>query len=172
MTTERGSMNRPMRIEPAPGQESVWDYPRPPRVESTSRHIEVLFNGRTIADSRRSIRVLETGHPPTYYIPLADILPDCLVPSRGESQCEWKGRCHYYSVVVDGKKAQSMAWYYPDPSPPYSDLKDHVAFYAAPMDACYVDGALVTPQPGGYYGGWITPDIVGPFKGSPGSAGW
>ena len=161
-----------IRIEPGPGQESVWDYPRPPRIEDTSRHIEIIFNGMTIADSSGAKRVLETTHPPTYYIPPEDIQMECLVKAPGSSFCEWKGTARYYSVVVKNQRADKVAWYYPDPKPTYEGLKDHVAFYPGPMEACYVDGERVRPQPGGFYGGWITGDIVGPFKGEPGTQGW
>lgn len=160
------------RVAPAPGQESVWDYPRPPRLEPTARHLRVVLGGVTIADTRRAHRVLETSHPPVYYIPPADILMQHLAPAPQGSFCEWKGRAAYYSVAAGGKLAEAAAWYYPDPTPAFAAIRDAVAFYPGRMDACYVDGELVTPQPGGFYGGWITADIVGPFKGGPGSAGW
>lgn len=163
---------RPKPIPPAPGQESVWDYPRPPRLEQTQRHIQVLFNGVTIADTRRAWRVLETSHPPTYYIPPEDIQMDYLQPGNGRSFCEWKGPAGYYSVVVDGRRAENAAWFYPNPTPDFTPIRNHVAFYAAQMDACTVDGERVQPQPGSFYGGWITSDVVGPFKGEPGSWGW
>ncbi|NIS59654.1 MAG: DUF427 domain-containing protein [Proteobacteria bacterium] len=163
---------KPTPIEPAPGQESVWDYPRPPRVEDVSKHIEVVFNGVTIADTCEAKRVLETSHPPVYYIPPRDIRMEYLAEIPGTSLCEWKGRAHYYTVVVGNKRAERAAWYYPDPQPAYAAIKDHMAFYPAPMDACYIDGERVRPQPGGFYGGWITSDIVGPFKGEPGTLGW
>lgn len=165
-------MFRPKRIEPKPGQESVWDYPRPPRLEPSSKRIQVVFNGVTIADSQRSQRVLETSHPPVYYIPPKDIKMEYLVATNKQSFCEWKGVARYYTVVVGDKQAVNAAWYYPDPTPAFASLKDYVAFYPSPMDACYVDGEQVTPQPGDFYGGWITSDIVGPFKGSAGSWGW
>lgn len=163
---------KPTPIEPAPGQESVWDYPRPPRVEDVSKHIEVVFNGVTIADTCEAKRVLETSHPPVYYIPPKDIRMEYLAEIPGTSLCEWKGRAHYYTVVVGNKRADRAAWYYPDPQPAYAAIKNHIAFYPAPMDACYIDGERVRPQPGGFYGGWITSDIVGPFKGDPGTRGW
>ena len=160
------------RITPGPGQESVWVYPRPPRLEVTSRHIQVIFNGITIADTRRAFRVLETSHPPVYYIPPDDIQTHYLHPSANSSFCEWKGLASYYSLVVGDKQAQEAAWSYPNPNPSFNPIKDHVAFYPNKMDACYVDGELVKPQPGQFYGGWITRDIVGPFKGEPGSEDW
>lgn len=163
---------KPTRMTPAPGQESVWDYPRPPRVEATAKRIRVMFAGVTIADTCAAQRVLETSHPPVYYIPRADIRPGCLVEAPGSSGCEWKGQARYFSVVVGERRAERAAWSYPDPTPAFRAILDHVAFYAGPMDACYVDDELVTPQPGGFYGGWITHDVVGPFKGEPGTWGW
>jgi uncharacterized protein (DUF427 family) len=165
-------MNRPRKIEPAPGQESVWDYPRPPRLEPTNKEIKIVFNGITIARSNNTKRVLETSHPPVYYIPQEDILMQYLTLVLGSSFCEWKGEAIYYSVVVNGKRAEKCVWSYPKPSRSFQLIKDHLAFYAAPMDACYVAQELVIPQPGGFYGGWITSDIVGPFKGDPGTWGW
>ncbi len=162
-----------MKREPvAPGQESVWDYPRPPRLERTTRHIEVRFDGQVLAETRRALRVLETSHPPVYYLPEQDVRMERLVRLARTSFCEWKGRAHYFDVVGDARRAAAVAWGYDDPSPPFEALTGHVALYAGPMDACLVDGERVTPQPGGFYGGWITRDVVGPFKGGPGSMGW
>lgn len=160
------------RIAPGPGQESVWDYPRPPRLEETARHIRVVFGGLVIVDTRRALRVLETSHPPVYYLPPADVLLAHFVPAPGNSFCEWKGLAGYYTVEAGGKVADSAAWFYPDPSPAFAPLKDYVALYPGRMDFCTVDGERVSPQPGGFYGGWITSDVVGPFKGGPGTAGW
>jgi uncharacterized protein (DUF427 family) len=160
------------RIEPGPGQESVWDYPRPPSVEDSDKHIQVVFAGVVIADTRRAKRVLETSHPPVYYIPPEDIRMEYLEPADRASWCEWKGQASYYNVSVDGNQAAHAAWFYPVPQPPYAAIRNHVAFYPQHMDACYVDGEKVKPQPGGFYGGWITSDIVGPFKGGVGTAGW
>jgi uncharacterized protein (DUF427 family) len=163
---------RPVPVEPGPGQESVWDYPRPPRVEETERHLRVVFNGVAVAETRRAVRVLETSHPPVYYIPPKDILMAHLVGALGSTWCEWKGRATYYDVVVDDRRAERAAWTYRDPSEAFEAIRGHVAFYPAHMDACFVDGERVTPQPGGFYGGWITSDVVGPFKGTPGTRGW
>ena len=163
---------RPQPIPPAPGQESVWDYPRPPRLEPTTRHIRVVFNGVTIADTHRAWRVLETSHPPVYYIPPEDIRMEYLRPGAGRSFCEWKGTAGYYTLEVNSQQVENVAWFYPNPTPAFAAIRDHVAFYAAPMDSCTVDGERVTPQPGGFYGGWITADVVGPFKGEPGTMGW
>lgn len=160
------------RIEPGPGQESVWDYPRPPRLEDSARHIRVVFNGVTIAETRRARRVLETSHPPVYYIPPADIKMEHLAPAGRSSWCEWKGQAAYYTINVGEKEAPAAAWYYPNPAPAFRPIKDYVAFYPGAMDACYVDGEPVQAQPGDFYGGWITRDIVGPFKGGPGTRRW
>lgn len=163
---------RPTPIKPKPGQESVWDYPRPPRLEATKKHIIVRFNEVVIADTKRAYRVLETSHPPGYYMPPEDINMAYLVRGNGRSWCEWKGQARYYSVVVNGKEARDVAWYYPAPTPPFANIKNYVAFYVAPMDVCTVDGEIVRPQPGQFYGGWVTDDIVGPFKGEPRTRGW
>ncbi|ACL24649.1 DUF427 domain-containing protein [Chloroflexus aggregans] len=160
------------RIPPGPGQESVWDYPRPPRLEPTTRRIRVVFAGITLVDSRRALRVLETSHPPVYYVPPEDVQMTFLRPNPARSFCEFKGVAMYYDVVVGERIAREAAWSYPDPTPAFTPLRGYLAFYAGPMDACYVDDELVTPQPGGFYGGWITSDIVGPFKGGPGTWGW
>jgi uncharacterized protein (DUF427 family) len=165
-------MARPQRIEPLPGQESVWDYPRPPRLEDTTRYIRVIFNGVTVAATRRAKRILETSSPPVYYIPPEDARMDLLAPALRTTFCEWKGAASYYTLRVDGKTVEQAAWYYPQPNAEYAAIKDYVAFYPGKMDACYVDDERVTPQPGDYYGGWITSEIVGPFKGDPGTLDW
>lgn len=160
------------RIPPAPGQESVWDYPRPPRLEPTSKHLRVVFNGVVIAETQRGQRVLETSHPPVYYFPPEDVQAQYLVPSPRQTFCEWKGQGAYYHVKVGDRQANNAAWYYPKPTPAFAPIRNYIAFYAGLMDECTVDGVVVMPQPGGFYGGWITPDIVGPFKGAPGTWGW
>lgn len=160
------------RIEPGPGQESVWDYPRPPALEDTFRHIQVRFHGVTIADTRRAKRVLETSHPPVYYIPPEDVRMDLLKENPDATWCEWKGLARYYDVEVDGVRAPAAAWYFPLPTRIYEPMKGYVAFYPQVMEACFVDGERVRPQPGDFYGGWITSDVVGPFKGEPGTEGW
>ncbi len=165
-------MLRPKRIEPQPGQESVWDYPRPPRLEETSKHIQLFFNGQLLADTRRAKRVLETSHPPVYYLPTEDIRMDYLAVNGTGSWCEWKGQVTYYDVAIGSRVARHIAWAYFKPSPAFRAIKDHLAFYAWAMDKCLLDGEQVTPQPGNFYGGWITKDIVGPFKGGPGTSGW
>lgn len=160
------------RIEPQPGQESVWDYPRPPRLESTTKRLRVVFEGLVIADTTAAYRVLETSHPPTYYIPQSAILMQHLLPTRRRTFCEYKGEAHYWTLVVNGKTSSDAAWSYPDPGSAYAAIRDHVAFYASRVEACYVDDEKVQPQAGDFYGGWITQDIVGPFKGSVGTGGW
>ncbi len=163
---------KPKRIEPGPGQESVWDYPRPPRVEAVTKSIKIVFNGAVIAETTRAQRILETSHPPVYYIPLEDVKREYLVPRSNTSFCEFKGTARYYGLFVEDTQVPIAAWYYPDPSPGFESIKMHLAFYAQFMDACYVDGEEVTPQPGGFYGGWITSDVVGPFKGNPDTEFW
>jgi uncharacterized protein (DUF427 family) len=160
------------RVQPGPGQESVWDYPRPPRVESTTRHIRVVFDGVVIADTRRAQRVLETSHPPVYYVPPEDIRVDCLQASPRRSFCEWKGEARYYTVATANQTASDAAWTYLAPRPGFEAIRACVAFYPSRMEACYVDGELVVSQAGDFYGGWITGDVVGPFKGEPGTATW
>jgi len=163
---------KPRPVKPGPGQESVWDYPRPPRLEKTSRHIVVEFGGVVVADTRDAYRVLETSHPPVYYIPPGDLRQEHVDRAPGSSFCEWKGQASYVSLRVGGRVAERVGWFYPDPVPTFAPLRDHVAFYAGPMDRVTVDGEVVLPQPGGFYGGWITSDVVGPFKGEPGTGFW
>jgi uncharacterized protein (DUF427 family) len=160
------------RIPPGPGQESVWDYPRPPRVEPTSQHIRVIFNGVTIVDTQRALRVLETSHPPAYYLPPADTQLQYFSPATNSSFCEFKGAASYYTLRVGERTETAVAWYYPEPAPGFLAIKNYIALYPGRMDACYVDDELVTPQAGGFYGGWITSAVVGPFKGEPGTWGW
>lgn len=163
---------RPQRIEPGPGQESVWDYPRPPRVEPSRRHVRVEFGGTVVADTRRALRVLETAGAPVWYLPAEDVRLDLLVPTERRSVCEWKGMARYHDLSVGDRVSRAAAWTYPQPAAGYEALRDHVAFYAGRVDAATVDGEPVAAQPGGFYGGWVTPDVVGPFKGEPGSEGW
>ena len=162
----------PSRIVPAPGQESVWDYPRPPRVEAVTKRIRIELAGVVIVDTERALRVLETANPPTYYLPQPDVRMDLLEPSTHRSVCEWKGQARYWSVRLGERVVTDAAWSYPEPTPAFAAIRDHLAFYAGKMDACYVGDARVTPQPGAFYGGWITPDVVGPFKGEPGTLHW
>ncbi len=167
---------RPRRVEPGPGQESVWDYPRPPRVEPVTERLRVVLGGEAVADTDRSAeaayRVLETSHPPTYYLPVSCFTEGALRPAPGSSVCEWKGRAAYHDVVAGGVVAREAAWGYPEPTAPYAVLRGRVAVYAGRVDACFVGEERVEPQPGGFYGGWVTSGIVGPVKGVPGSMGW
>lgn len=165
-------MRRPIPDPAAPDQESVWDFPRPSAAQTVDAHLIVILAGQTIAETRRGVRTIETSHPPTYYFPRDDIATDVLRPVAGSSFCEWKGQAIYFDVVIDGEHRQRAAWAYPQPTAPFEIIRDHVAFYAAAMDACFVDGERVLPQPGGFYGGWITSKVSGPFKGVPGSLGW
>ncbi|HSF11954.1 MAG TPA: DUF427 domain-containing protein [Erythrobacter sp.] len=155
-----------------PGQESVWDYPRPAIAEPTARHIRIIHKGMVLADSHKAWRTLETSHPPTYYIPQSDIAMAHLVRNPARSICEWKGQAVYWDVVIADDRIASAGWSYPEPTTPFAGIKDHIAFYAAPFDRAEVDGEQVTPQPGGFYGGWITTHEAGPFKGIPGSRFW
>lgn len=153
--------------------ESVWDYPRPPRVEQSPRRIRIELGGELIVDSRSAWRVLETSHPPTYYIPHDDVLAGTLVSAGGRTTfCEWKGVATYLDVVAGGRTVERGAWTYYEPEPGFEELRDSVAFYPGRMDACLVDDEAVRAQPGDFYGGWITSDVVGPFKGEPGTRGW
>ena len=155
-----------------PGQESAWEYPRPPRAEPVPERLTVVLGGVTVADTTRGFRVLETSHPPNYYFPPDDVAPGVLERAAGGSFCEFKGRAHYYTVRGGGRCVADAAWGYDVPSTGFEPLAGHVAFYAGRVDACFVDGERATPQPGGFYGGWITSTIAGPFKGGPGSSGW
>ncbi|NYJ74216.1 DUF427 domain-containing protein [Allobranchiibius huperziae] len=165
-------MSTARRIAPDPGQESVWDYPRPPRVEDTAELVEVDLGGRTVASSRGAVRVLETSHPPTYYLPVADFAEGALRPTAGSSYCEFKGVAAYFDVVGGSATARKAAWTYPEPSPGFERLRGYIAVMPGLVEECRVDGERVQPQAGGFYGGWITGRVVGPFKGEPGTLGW
>lgn len=160
------------RIEPAPGQESVWDYPRPPALEDSNRHIVIQLGGETIVDTRRAKRVLETSHPPVYYVPPEDIRDGVLRRTSRRTFCEWKGEAHYYTVSAGNRSETDAAWAYADPTPGFAAAANYVAFYPSRMDRCFVDGEEVRSQAGDFYGGWITDDVVGPFKGDPSTIGW
>jgi len=163
---------------PGPGQESVWDYPRPPSLERVDCSVQVVLGGVTVCSSDHAWLVRETSHPPTYYLPKAHWRPGSLVPASGSSMCEWKGRAAYYDVVAvaDGgqeiARVPSAAWGYPQPTAQFAALADCVSVYPGRMDQVIVDGETVQAQPGDFYGGWITSKVVGPFKGTPGSWGW
>ncbi|MFT4563121.1 MAG: hypothetical protein ACI9BW_002875 [Gammaproteobacteria bacterium] len=166
-----GKVRPPFAQTPNNGQESVWDYPRPPRVEESTKTILVMARDRTLARSSRSIRILETAGPPTYYVPDADVDFDCLDAVDGESWCEWKGRAHYLRLAAPLKSDQAVAWYYPDPNDEFAPISNYVAFYPGRV-ACWVDAERVQPQPGEFYGGWMTREIVGPVKGKDGTESW
>jgi len=153
---------------PLVDKENVWDYPRPPRLEPVPVEVRVEFGGKVIARSEKAWRVVETSHPPTYYIPRRDIAEETLEPVAGSSLCEWKGSANYWNVVAGGQRAERAAWSYEQPLRDFAQIRGYVAFYAASMQGCYVDGEEVVPQPGGFYGGWVTANLVGPFKGEPG----
>ncbi|WP_425639131.1 DUF427 domain-containing protein [Algoriphagus yeomjeoni] len=159
-------------IKPKAGQESVWDYPRPPRLEFCGKHLRIVFNGVIILDTNRSFRMLETSHPPTYYIPLDAFKEGVLIPAQGSTYCEWKGTANYYYIQVGAKTASRAAWGYLNPNKAYPQLQKTISIYAHLMDACYVNDEKVQAQEGDFYGGWITSDIVGPFKGVAGTWGW
>ncbi len=152
--------------------ERVWDYPRPPRLEAVPQRIRIVLGGETIADTSAAFRVLETTHPPSYYLPPDAFLTGVLVRSARSSLCEWKGRAAYWTLRAGGKTAVDAGWSYPSPSPAFAAMRDHVAVYAAAMDACFVGEEQVTPQPGGFYGGWVTANLIGPFKGERGTEFW
>ena len=152
------------RIKPGPGQESVLEYPRPPRVEPSPRRVRVMVDGELIADSTRAVRVLETSHPPVWYIPPEDVRMGMLDNSTTSTFCEWKGTATYWTLKIEGRTVEDIAWSYEQPTPDFESLRGHLAFYPSRVDACYIDDELVTPQPGDFYGGWITSEIVGPFK--------
>ncbi len=167
-----GAMRRPVPEKPGPGQESVWDYPRPPALESTNASITVELGGRVIARTTAGWRVLETSHPPTYYLPLEAFEPGVLRDAVGGSWCEWKGEASYFDLVVGDVVARSAAWTYRTPTARFAPIAGTIAVSAAGVDRCTVDDEVVEPQPGGFYAGWITSGVVGPFKGIPGSMGW
>ncbi len=160
------------RIQLGPGQESVWDYPRPPAIEPFTGHLRIVYEGEVIMDTNDSFRILETSHPPTYYIPVGAFKEGSLIKTSGTSYCEWKGMAEYFNITAGDKMARKCAWGYANPKPKYSQIKDHVSVYAHMMEACYVNDEPVQAQEGDFYGGWITSNIVGPFKGGPGTWGW
>lgn len=154
-----------------PGQESVWDYPRPPRLERSDRHVVVRAGGVTIADTRHAWRVMETSHAPSWYLPPDDVAMEHLGQAEGRSLCEWKGQADYLDVLVGDLVVPRAAWRYRNPVPAFAPIAGHIAFYPSAVE-CSVDGQAALAQPGGFYGGWITPDVVGPFKGGEGTLGW
>ncbi len=166
-------MVKPKRPHPVgPGQESVWDYPRPPRLEKVSDRLRVMVDNVLIADTVQGFRVLETSHPPTYYFPQSDVDMQYVVPAAGSSICEWKGAAKYWDVLVGDRQIQRAAWSYPKPTQVFHDIADCLCFYPSKADSCWVGDEQATAQEGDFYGGWITSKIVGPFKGSAGTWGW
>ena len=160
------------RVTPGPGRESVWDYPRPPRVEDVRGRVTIEFNGRTICDTGGAKRVLETSHPPTVYVPPDAVPAEFLRPAAGRSMCEWKGTAGYVDLVVGDAVSERAAWFYRSPVPAFAELRDFLAFYPSRVGRCTLGGLAVQSQAGDFYGGWLTPDLVGPFKGGPGTRGW
>lgn len=167
-----GSFRHPPPSKPKAGQESVWDYPRPPRVERRSERVIVRLGDQVIADTTDAVRVVETSHPPVYYLPLSSFPVGVLVPAEGTSFCEFKGLAHYFDVVAGGVVAARAGWTYPEPTAGFAELSTRLALYPSQMSSCEVDGEPVTSQAGDFYGGWITARIAGPFKGGPGTTGW
>ncbi|MEM1263559.1 MAG: DUF427 domain-containing protein [Pseudomonadota bacterium] len=165
-------MQRPKRIPPGPGQESVWDYPRPPACEPVKERLRIVFADREIAATNRGYRILETSHPPVYYLPPEAFVAGSLEPAAGRSFCEFKGEAVYWDVIAGERRASRAAWSYPSPVARYTSLRDHIAVYASRMDQCWVGDERVQAQSGDFYGGWITTNIVGPFKGGDGTWGW
>lgn len=159
-------------VNPRNAQESVWDYPRPPRLEPVSLRLRVVFNGVTVADSIQAFRVLETASPPTYYLPREDVQMEYLMQNDSRTFCEWKGDATYWTLSVDGEVSADAAWSYERPTPAFRQIQGYLSFYAGRVSACYVGDELVLPQEGDFYGGWITSNIVGPFKGQPGTTHW
>jgi uncharacterized protein (DUF427 family) len=162
----------PVPDVPGPAQESVWDYPRPPRLDPTTEEVVVEFAGTTIARSTRAIRVLETSHPPGIYLPPDDVRLELLTAEPGSTFCEWKGEAVYYSIEAGGRWSSRAVWAYPRPTSGYEAIAGYLSFYPGRVDRCLLGGEEVAAQPGGFYGGWITSRVTGPFKGGPGTAGW
>jgi uncharacterized protein (DUF427 family) len=163
---------KPVPLPAGEGQESVWDYPRPPRLEESGELVEIELGGRVIASSTTSWRVLETSHPPTYYLPRSAFAPGVLRATTGSTWCEWKGRATYFDLVAGSRVAAGAAWTYPEPTDGFAALAGAIAVMPGLVDRCTVEGEAVVAQPGGFYGGWITSRVVGPFKGEPGTRGW
>jgi uncharacterized protein (DUF427 family) len=166
-----GSERPEFAVEPAPGQESVWDYPRPPKLATDSRSVAVRAGEVLLAETHAAFRICETAAPPTFYLPPDDVRMAYLEPVSGSSRCEWKGEAGYWDVVTPRQRLERAAWSYPDPFGDFEPIRGYLCFYPALLE-CFVDGQRVLAQPGRFYGGWVTPELVGPFKGEPGSEGW
>jgi uncharacterized protein (DUF427 family) len=155
-----------------PSTESAWDYPRPPRVDPSTRRVRVIVDGIVVADSQRAVRVLETSHPPGWYVPPEDVRTDLLRPTTRHTVCEFKGEASYFDIVAGGRVRHAAVWSYERPLPGYDAIAGYLSFYPGRVDEAWVDDQRVLPQAGDFYGGWITPDVTGPFKGGPGTRGW
>lgn len=165
--------DRPAWVEPeAAGHISVWDFPRPPRVEGLPGRVRVEFGGRIVAETRSALRVLETASPPTVYVPPRDVQSDLLVATATTALCEWKGLARHFSLRVAAKESRDAVWSYPDPFPEFDAIRGYLAFHPARVDHCWQGDEKVRTQPGGYYGGWVTAELLGPFKGGPGTEDW
>lgn len=169
--THRGAERPPFAIEPGPDQESVWDYPRPPALVEESRVVQVRLGDQLLAETRAALRVLETASPPTVYIPPADVEWSFFRQAPGSSHCEWKGAARYWDAQSGERLVSQAGWSYPSPYPEFERLADHLAVYPGRL-SCSLGGVAVSPQAGDFYGGWVTPDVIGPFKGEPGTGGW
>ncbi|MDX1660179.1 MAG: DUF427 domain-containing protein [Gemmatimonadota bacterium] len=170
--SEESYSERPRRVEPLPGQESVWDYPRPPEIERVKKSLRVEYAKTVIAETVYGLRVIETASPPVYYFPPEDVRVDLFEESPVRTICEYKGVARYWNVRVGDRLAEEAAWSYPDPKPGYEAIAGYYAFYARRVDACFVGSQRALPQEGEFYGGWITSDLAGPFKGGPGTEEW
>lgn len=166
-----GSERPSFALMPGQGQESVWDYPRPPRLAPDTREVLVRVGAIELARTRGALRVLETASPPTFYLPARDVDMTRLEPAPGSSLCEWKGLARYYTVLTGEQPLTAAAWSYPEPRPEFAAISGYVSFYPGRLE-CYVDTERVRPQAGGFYGGWVTSELVGPWKGAPGTGGW
>ena len=171
MWNYNGSERPDFAEEPGPDEESVWDYPRPPELSKDSRKVEIKWMDKTMALTKEAIRVLETASPPTFYLPKNDVNTDFFKIAAGSSYCEWKGKATYWNISVDGKTLEKAAWSYENPTPAIQHIAGYISVYPGKLE-CYVNNIRVKPQPGGFYGGWMTPEIVGPVKGDPGTRGW
>ncbi|MEM6470547.1 MAG: DUF427 domain-containing protein [Planctomycetota bacterium] len=169
---KRSATMQPQPIKPGPGQESVWDYPRPPRLERVAKRVRLIVDDEVLAETQIAYRVLETSHPPTFYLPPEDVDLTRLRSERWGTFCEWKGQAHYYSIVTPNRLIKRAAWSYPTPTPSFDEIAGYLSFYPSKLDQAFVGDDLVMAQPGDFYGGWVTPEIVGPFKGDPGTMGW
>jgi uncharacterized protein (DUF427 family) len=159
-------------LSPARAPSQLRKSKQAPTAARRTRRVRIEFGGRVIADSTAALRILETSHPPTIYVPPGDVEAECFEPAAGSSYCEWKGLAAYLDVVAGGRSEPAAAWTYREPVAAYAQLRDHIAVYPGRMDACWLGDERVSAQEGDFYGGWITAEIAGPFKGAPGTRGW